>query len=108
MVVDVHPLDGGSSIKAVVYTGRNTHQHRVCTACHAGTTDNPAYSAFHESPPHFEEVAKLIHDACGPSGPNRDYLYNLADFLRGVGVDDAHVFELEQRVRAAEAAGGSQ
>ncbi len=39
-------------------------------------------------------------ESSGPSGNNRDYLLRLADALREIGADDAHVFDLEQRVLA--------
>jgi cation transport protein ChaC len=35
----------------------------------------------------------------GPSGPNRDYLLNLAEALRALGDHDAHVFEIEEHLR---------
>ena len=45
------------------------------------------------------ELAEIIAHAHGPSGPNCEYLYNLADGLRALGVDDPHVFELDALVR---------
>lgn len=44
------------------------------------------------------DIAQQIFHAQGPSGSNRAYLFQLADSLRAIGVTDAHVFELEQRV----------
>ena len=43
-------------------------------------------------------VAQIARCA-GPSGTNRDYLLRLAEALRGHGIDDAHVFELERHIR---------
>jgi len=51
-----------------------------------------------ESP--LEEIAHQIYKCVGPSGPNVDYLLNLADSLRKMDVIDEHVFELENLVRA--------
>lgn len=55
-----------------------------------------------------EDVASQIARAAGPSGENAEYLFNLADAMRGIGVEDAHLFELERMVRAirAKKAGG--
>lgn len=45
-----------------------------------------------------EEIAKTIAASVGPSGRNCDYLFSVANALRGIGVEDEHVFSLEQRV----------
>ena len=44
------------------------------------------------------EMAIAVHiaRACGPSGPNRDYLLDLAQALREMGKIDAHVFAIEK------------
>lgn len=44
-------------------------------------------------------MAAQIAAAVGPSGPNREYLFNLAEAMRGIGVDDPHLRELESMVR---------
>jgi len=44
------------------------------------------------------DIARQIADASGPSGRNRDYLLELADALRNLGKDDAHVFAIEQHL----------
>ena len=54
-------------------------------------------------PAPLEEMAKTIYETSGPSGSNKEYLYNLADSLRDViGVEDEHVFELERAVKDLE------
>ncbi len=58
-----------------------------------------------ESP--LENVARQILDSHGPSGTNREYLYELAAALRNLDADDPHVFELEAHVKALEADGYS-
>ena len=45
-----------------------------------------------------------IATAAGASGPNYDYLHNLADAMRGLGVEDDHLFDLDARVRAISSA----
>lgn len=42
------------------------------------------------------DIARHIAGAAGPSGPNRDYLNQLASALRELGKHDEHVFAIEQ------------
>jgi len=51
-----------------------------------------------ESP--LDHIAHQIYKCVGPSGPNVDYLFNLADSLRKMLVVDEHVFKLEELVRS--------
>jgi glutathione-specific gamma-glutamylcyclotransferase len=48
------------------------------------------------------EMAIAVHiaRAAGPSGPNRDYLVDLAQALREMGKDDPHVFAIEKYLAA--------
>ncbi len=62
--------------------------------------DNAAYLG----PASEAEIARQIAASHGPSGPNRDYLLNLAQALRELGWDDAHVFALERELNALEMA----
>ena len=45
------------------------------------------------------EMARQIQRSTGPSGSNKEYLYQLAASLRVLGAHDPHVFELETAVR---------
>ncbi len=45
------------------------------------------------------DMARQIVTSHGPSGANVDYLLALAEALRALDADDAHVFELEAAVR---------
>ncbi len=47
-----------------------------------------------------QAIALQIAASHGPSGPNRDYLLELAQALRDMDKDDAHVFAIEQYLRA--------
>ena len=42
-----------------------------------------------------EHIAMQILSCRGPSGPNREYLFLLAEALRSIGAKDNHVFEIE-------------
>jgi cation transport regulator ChaC len=44
------------------------------------------------------DIARHIAASTGPSGPNRDYLIQLAAALRELEADDPHVFEIEQHL----------
>lgn len=70
-------LDDGSHADGLVYIA---------------TEDNAAWLG--PAPP--DEIARHIDAAHGPSGPNRDYLVHLAEALRTLGVDDPHVFAIEE------------
>ncbi|XP_021806553.1 gamma-glutamylcyclotransferase 2-3 [Prunus avium] len=50
-------------------------------------------------PASIEEIAKQIIQAEGPSGPNRDYLFQLEEALLQFGCKDAHVMDLASEVR---------
>ena len=54
--------------------------------------DNPAWLG----PAVNSDIAHHIDRSHGPSGSNRDYLFDLARSLRVLGADDPHVFELER------------
>lgn len=57
---------------------------------------NPAFLGPAPEP----EIARHIARCSGPSGPNRDYLLGLAQALREICADDAHVFALERLLQA--------
>ena len=46
------------------------------------------------------EIAAQIARSSGPSGPNRDYLLQLAQALREMHADDPHVFAIERELAA--------
>ena len=56
------------------------------------TADNEAYLGKASE----YDIAVQICGATGPSGPNDEYLLELAKSLREMGVDDPHVFEIER------------
>lgn len=44
------------------------------------------------------QIAEQVRVSNGPSGPNIEYVVELAESLRAIGADDAHVFELARLV----------
>lgn len=53
-------------------------------------------------PAPIAEVARQVRRARGKSGSNAEYVLRLAAALRELGGDDAHVFELAERIAATE------
>ena len=76
-IVEVHPAAGGTPVRALVYSA---------------TTSNPGFSA--EAITDEAAAAKTIAAAHGPSGPNREYLVRMAQWLEEVGETDEHVAAL--------------
>ena len=56
-------------------------------------------------PAPVDEVVEQIARSVGPSGSNSDYLCQLEAALRRWEIEDAHVFELAQRLRERMQAG---
>lgn len=78
------------------------HRHKVKFHCrenisrevytYVAAEGNPDYLG----PASMEEMAQQIYLSEGPSGPNSEYLLELAASLRSMGIVDEHVFELEK------------
>ena len=88
--VDFYPRTGPAAASAPSVT---------TAAVYIARDDNPHYLG----PASVPEMARHIFHAKGPSGSNRDYLLRLAESLRGLGITDAHVSELERHVRQLDA-----
>ncbi|SMQ50272.1 unnamed protein product [Zymoseptoria tritici ST99CH_3D7] len=69
-----------------------------------GLPDNPQFLG----PQDPQALAEHIVDSRGPSGENKDYLYQLDEALRGLSRDsgDEHVSDLARRCREVEARRG--
>ena len=73
---------------------------RICCAVdealvYVATESNPNYLG----PASPIEIARQACRAVGPSGPNAEYITRLADSLRRFGVDDPHVFAVDEALR---------
>jgi cation transport protein ChaC len=71
-------------------------ERRVEGLVYIATHENAAFLG--EAPE--REIAAHIARSAGPSGPNRDYLIQLAQALREMHADDAHVFAIERELTA--------
>jgi cation transport regulator ChaC len=81
--IDIGFDDGGSALGLV----------------YIATHENAAYLG----PATEHEIARQIAASQGPSGPNSEYLLELAKALRALGRDDPHVFEIERHLLDAAA-----
>ena len=87
-VIEVSPAvvggGGGSPVRALLYTA---------------TVENPNFSARYVVD--VEGAAGIIARSVGPSGANSEYLFELHDWLVGVGARDAYLESLVSKTRAA-------
>ncbi|KAI9453656.1 ChaC-like protein [Lactarius psammicola] len=93
--VDVHGLLGASEEgheAAAVVLVRGAE-------CYVGRNDNPSFVGSES----LEELADTVWRAVGPSGRNKDYVYNLAAAVRALAPEayDSHLFALEVRASCA-------
>ena len=77
-VVDIH-FSADESVSGVIYIADE---------------DNAAYLG----PATEQAIAEHIAASSGPSGPNREYVYRLADALRELDFTDRHVFAIESEL----------
>jgi cation transport protein ChaC len=78
--------------------------HPIKCLVYIGLPDNPQFLG----PQDPQALAEKIVQSRGPSGENRDYLYQLEEALRGLSEEsaDEHVFDLARRCREVEARKG--
>ena len=79
LATDIH-FEDGSGVEGLVYIA---------------TAENAAFLGAASE----RDIARQIASAHGPSGPNKDYLMELAQALRDMDKEDAHVFEIERFLR---------
>jgi cation transport regulator ChaC len=63
---------------------------------YVATPENPNYLG----PAPLEAIAAQVRASHGPSGANIDYVLRLAEALRAIGAEDAHVFDLARLLGA--------
>lgn len=81
----------------------NNIPHPIKCLVYIGLPDNPQFLG----PQDPQALAEKIVQSRGPSGENRDYLYQLEEALRNLSEEsaDEHVFDLARRCREVEARG---
>ncbi|KAF5376855.1 hypothetical protein D9615_007288 [Tricholomella constricta] len=74
--------------------------------CYVGHDNNPSFVG---SEP-LDTLAERIWASVGPSGRNKDYLYNLVNAVRDLSPSsyDSHLYALEAKVRALDAQHGAK
>jgi cation transport regulator ChaC len=82
--------------------GSATHSRQVSPAIE---TEGVVYIAGPENgnylgPAPVDAIASQVAACSGPSGPNREYVFELARSLRQMGAVDEHVFEVDAALRA--------
>ncbi|KAK7083021.1 Cation transport regulator-like protein 2 [Halocaridina rubra] len=60
-----------------------------------GSETNP----FFTGPTNERQIAEIIASAEGPSGSNSEYLFQLAQTMKTMGVQDCHLYDIESRVK---------
>lgn len=65
---------------------------------YVATKDNDSFAG-HIS--EIEQIAQQVYEAHGPSGPNREYVFRLAEAMRQLfpSETDEHLFDLEEQLK---------
>ncbi|CAG4955288.1 unnamed protein product [Parnassius apollo] len=87
----------GYSKKTVTFHPKDKGLESFDLTLYIATTENESYAG----PASIEAIAKQVINCHGPSGSNKEYVYNLARAMREIapGVDDDHLFSLEAAIR---------
>ncbi|KAI1789065.1 ChaC-like protein [Ganoderma leucocontextum] len=97
--LDYREKDGYTLEEVDIYGLVDGQEHIILpkTFCYVGRPDNPSFLG---SEP-IDELAERIRHSFGPSGPNKEYLYKLAESVRRLAPEshDSHLFALETRCR---------
>jgi cation transport protein ChaC len=91
---------GGYKVAEVIFHPQDTSEPSFSLTLYIGTEDNP----FFLGPAPLEDMARQIFFSAGPSGRNKDYIFNLAEALRQIApeAEDQHLYSLEQELMRLE------
>jgi len=101
--LDIREMNGYTTHQTTFHPAASTGIAKsFSTLVYIGTPDNPQFVG--NPPPEVDELAEHIWRSVGPSGENRDYLYNLDVALRELcpEAEDEHIHDLADRVRKIE------
>ncbi|KAK7688002.1 hypothetical protein QCA50_008372 [Cerrena zonata] len=97
--LDYREKDGYTLEEVDIYGIEDGHEKIVIhkALCYVGRIDNPSFAG--KMP--IDELAQKIWASVGPSGRNKDYVYNLAKAVRHLAPEshDSHLFALETKCR---------
>lgn len=93
---DLGPVPGTPSCTASPQEETVALENALVYIATSDTTKNVNYLG----PASEEEIAHQIAHAIGPSGPNFEYVYKLADAMRKMGVHDEDLIKMEAQIRA--------
>ncbi|KAM3956470.1 putative glutathione-specific gamma-glutamylcyclotransferase 2 [Aphomia sociella] len=87
----------GYSKKTVTFHPKDNSVEPFELTLYVATEDNQSYAG----PASIEDIARQVIKSKGPSGTNKEYVYNLAEAMRQLvpTVKDEHLFALEAAVR---------
>ncbi|KIJ58935.1 hypothetical protein HYDPIDRAFT_101741 [Hydnomerulius pinastri MD-312] len=91
--LDYREKDGYTMETLDIYTIENGTEKIIIHDCYVGRPDNPSFIGSEL----LDVLAERIWQSVGPSGRNKDYLYQLADWVRKLAPasHDSHLFALE-------------
>ncbi|KAJ0172293.1 hypothetical protein K1T71_012266 [Dendrolimus kikuchii] len=86
----------GYEKKNVIFHPKDQDVQPFSLTLYVATEDNESFAG----PASIEDIAKQVVNSKGPSGTNKEYVYNLAAAMRQLApqVKDNHLFELEAAV----------
>ncbi|KAJ7328050.1 ChaC-like protein [Mycena albidolilacea] len=96
--LDYREKDGYTMETMPIYGVVDGAETVIIPNCYVGRKDNPSFIGSEPLP----ALAHRIWISVGPSGPNKEYLYNLANAVRELSPEsyDKHLFALESLVKA--------
>lgn len=92
-----HREKGGYARHRISLEFQRPRSGRTHGLVYVATEDNDHFLG----PASADDIARQVLQSRGPSGPNDEYVLNLAQALKEMGAHDPHVFEVESALWAA-------